>query len=74
MPTSSSVSDRFAGMSQYERALALGYLSDGPVGCEAMGATPAEFEQGRHRVGIVSMAIEDGMLQLWPEERALTAG
>lgn len=68
------VSNHFAGMSQYERALVLSYLWDGPVGCEAMGATPGEFEQGRYRAGIVSMAIEDGMLQLWPAERAVTAG
>jgi uncharacterized protein len=68
------ISERFEGLSQYERAVELSRLWDGPVGCEPMGFTAAEWEQRRGKPGIVSMALDDGLLQLHPEECRIREG
>ncbi len=65
------VSERFRGIPFLERASRLLIDLDLPFPTDVLCYTPEEFVRKRRELGIVSLAVEEG---LWLETRALKAG
>ena len=55
------VSPWFASLPYLRRAVAVLELLDYPAGLELLCYTPDEFEQKRHELGIVRVALEEGV-------------
>ena len=55
------VSPWFATLPYLRRAVAVLELLDYPAGLEMLCYTPDEFEQKRHELGIVRVALEEGV-------------
>lgn len=55
------VSDRFREVPFLDRAPAVLAVLDSPVALDVLCYTPEEFERKRHELGIISLAVEEGV-------------